>query len=99
MSVPTHPILRAVAWLLASILVAGCSSADSRAQAALGEYQAAAASNDMIGARRALLKLVQAKDNVSEYWAELGKLEASLGEYSDAYYALTRAYELDRGNP
>jgi predicted Zn-dependent protease len=99
MSVPTHPILRAVAWLLASILVASCSSADSRAQAALGEYQAAAASNDMVGARRALLKLVQAKDDVSEYWAELGKLEASMGEYGDANYALTRAYELDRGNP
>jgi predicted Zn-dependent protease len=99
MQVPTHPILRAVAWLSASIAVAGCSSADSRAQAALGEYQAAAASNDMLGARRALLKLVQAKDDVSEYWAELGKLEASMGEYGDAYYAFTRAYELDRSNP
>lgn len=99
MPVPTHPILRAVAWLSASIAVAGCSSADSRAQAALGEYQAAAASNDMVGARRALLKLVQAKDDVSEYWAELGKLQATMGQYGDAYYAFTRAYELDRSNP
>ena len=56
MSLPTHPIIaRRRLAILASILVAGCSSADSRAQAALGEYQAAAASNDMLGARRALL--------------------------------------------
>jgi len=95
----THPILRAVAWLSASIAVAGCSSADSRAQTALGQYQAAAASNDMPGARRALLQLVQAKDDVAEYWAELGKVQASMGSYGDAYYAFTRAYELDRSNP
>jgi predicted Zn-dependent protease len=95
----THPILRAFAWLSASILVTGCSSADSRAQAALGQYQAAAASNDMVGARNALLRLVQAKDDVAEYWADLGKVETSMGSYSDAYYAFTRAYELDRSNP
>src|SRR6478609_7090033 len=95
----THPILRAFAWLSASIAVAGCSSSDSRAQAALGEYQAAAASNDMLGARKALLQLVQAKDDVAEYWAELGKVQASMGSYGDAYYAFTRAYELDRSNP
>ena len=99
MPLPTHPILRAAAWLSASILVAGCSSADSRAQSALGEYQAAAASNDLVGARQALLKLVKAKDDVSEYWTELGKLDSNLGEYGDAYYAFTRAYELDRSNP
>jgi predicted Zn-dependent protease len=65
----------------------------------LGEYQAAVASNDTLGARNALLKLVQAKDDVSEYWAELGKVQTSMGAYGDAYYAFTRAYELDRSNP
>jgi predicted Zn-dependent protease len=99
MQLPTHPILRAVAWLSVSFLAAGCSSSDSRAQAALGAYQAAAASNDLFGARRALLQLVKAKDDVSDYWVELGKLEAAMGSYGDAYYAFTRAYELDRSNP
>jgi predicted Zn-dependent protease len=65
----------------------------------LAEYQSAVASNDMLGARKALLELVQAKDDVAEYWTELGKLQASMGAYSDAYYAFTRAYELDRSNP
>jgi predicted Zn-dependent protease len=99
MPVPTHPISRAVAWLSASLLVVSCSSSDSRAQAALGEYQAAAAANNLWEARNALLKLVRAKDDVADYWAELGKLQASMGSYGDAYYAFTRAYELDRSNP
>jgi predicted Zn-dependent protease len=99
MPLPTHPILRAVAWLSALFLVPGCSSADSRAQAALGQYQSAAAANDLMGARRALLTLVRAKDDVSDYWAELGKVQAAMGSYGDAYYAFTRAYELDRSNP
>src|SRR5437868_15269299 len=98
MHLPSHPILRAVAWLSASILLTGCGSAESRAQTAHSEYRAAAASNDMIGARRALLRLVQAKDDVPEYWADLGKIQAALGEYGDAYYSFTRAYELDRSN-
>ena len=99
MQLPTHPILRAVAWLSASFVAASCSSSDSRAQAALASYQSAAAANDMLGARQALLQLVQAKDDVPDYWTELGKLQASMGSYSDAYYAFTRAYELDRSNP
>ena len=99
MSLPTHPILRAAAWLSGALLVASCSSANSRAQAALAEYQSAAASNDMFAARRALLRLVQAKDDVPDYWTELGKVQASMGSYGDAYYAFTRAYELNRSNP
>jgi tetratricopeptide (TPR) repeat protein len=99
MPLPTHPILRAVAWLSAACLAAGCSSSDSRAKAALGEYQTAAAANDLSGARRALMRLVSAKDDVADYWAQLGKVQASMGSYNDAYYAFTRAYELDRSNP
>ncbi len=99
MPLPTHPILRAVAWLSVAFLIAGCSSSDSRAEAALSEYQSAAAANDMWGARNALLKLVRAKDDVADYWSELGKVQVSMGSYGDAYYAFTRAYELDRSNP
>lgn len=99
MHLRTHPILRAGAWLSAAFLIAGCSSSDSRAQAALGEYQTAAAANDMYGARKALLRLVRAKDDVADYWMELGKIQATMGSYGDAYYAFSRAYELDRSNP
>ena len=99
MHLPSHPILRAVAWLSAAIVVAGCSSSDSRARAALGEYQTATAANDLPAARKALLELVRAKDDVADYWAELGKVQAAMGSYGDAYYAFTRAYELNRSDP
>lgn len=96
---PPNLTLRIAACLLASCASASCSSSDSRAQQALDAYQAATVSNDPAGARRALLQLVQAKEDVPDYWVELGKLQASMGSYGDAYYALTRAYELDRSNP
>ena len=99
MHLPSHPILRAVAWLSAGVAVAACNSSDSRARAALGDYQSATAANNLPAARKALLELVRAKDDVSEYWAELGKVQAAMGSYGDAYYAFTRAYELDRSNP
>jgi len=94
-----HLILRLVACLSISAALTGCSSADSRAQKALQAYQAAAAANDLPTARKALLDLVRAKEDVPDYWVELGKLQASMGSYGDAYYAFTRAYELDRSNP
>jgi predicted Zn-dependent protease len=98
MSVPPHLILRVAACLSAACLSASCNTSDARAQQALEAYQAAAAQNDLITARVALLNLVRAKDDVSEYWVELGKVQASLGSFGDAYYAFSRAYELDRGN-
>ena len=98
MRLPTHPIAHAAACLLALLIGAGCSNSDTRARDALADYQAAAAANNPLLAQRALLKLVKAKEDVPDYWVELGKLQASLGRFGDAYYALTRAYELDRSN-
>jgi len=98
MPLPTHLILRAAACLCVACLSASCNS-DARARAALGDYQTAAAANDLVAARKALLELVRAKDDVPDYWVELGKIQISMGSYSDAYYAFTRAYELDRSNP
>src|SRR6476661_62843 len=99
MHLPSHPILRAVAWLSAAVVIAGCSSSDSKARAALGDYQTATAANDLPAARKALLELVRAKDDVADYWAQLGKVQAAMGSYNDAYYAFTRAYELNRSDP
>ena len=91
----THLILRIAICLSAPCLISGCGTRDARAQQALEDYQGAAAANDLPGARKALLQLVNAKEDVPDYWVELGKLEASVGSYGDAYYAFTRAYELN----
>ena len=61
MHVSAHSILRIAACLSAACLTVSCRSSDARAQDALGAYQAAAASNDLVGARKALVQLVSAK--------------------------------------
>ena len=100
MRVPSLSISWTAACLSVLFLASGCNLlSDRRAKAALGEYQSAEAANDLYAARQALLKLVGAKDDVPDYWSELGKVEAQLGEYNDAYYAFTRAYELNRSDP
>ena len=82
-----------------SVLLTGCNSRASKAQAALARYEEAAASGDLIASRIALLALVAADDSDPEYWKQLGKVQVELGSYDDAYYAFSRAHELDRGNP
>ena len=81
-----------------SLVLSGCNSAESRANAALGDYQAAMAAGDLRSARRALQRLVAAQDDNPTYWENLGKVQLQLQSYPDAYYAFTRAYELDRAN-
>lgn len=81
-----------------SLALSGCSSREEQAQAALGEYQTAAAAGDLIATRIALLKLVGAQDDNPDYWEQLGKVQVQLGSFRDAYYAFSRAHELDRGN-
>jgi predicted Zn-dependent protease len=81
-----------------SVLLAGCNSRESQAQAALLQYQEAAAAGDLIASRIALLALVGADDSKPEYWEQLGRVQVELGSFDDAYYAFSRAHELDRGN-
>jgi len=94
--------IRTALWICAVIVpcaLGGCNSSQSRAAAAYSEYQTAAAANDLPSARRALLKLVAVQDDNSQTWLELGRIQAALGSYGDAYYAFGRARELDRSNP
>ena len=94
MSFPKHLIVRVVACLCAACILAGCNTSDRRARSALNDYQNATALNDTAAARRALLQLVSAKDDVPDYWAELGRIEMASGELGQASYAFNRAYEL-----
>ena len=76
----------------------GCQSSESRALAAYQDYEAAVAAGDLHGAKLALLQLVSADDANPTYWEELGKIQLQLGSYNDAYFAYSRARELDRDN-
>jgi predicted Zn-dependent protease len=81
-----------------SAILAGCDSSESDARQAYAEYQAASAAGDLPAARIALLELVNAKDDDPTYWEELGRVQLQFEDYQGAYYAFTRAQELDRGN-
>ena len=81
-----------------SLALSGCNSRESQAQAALAQYQAAAAAGDLIASRAALLALVGAEDSNPDYWEQLGRVQIELGAFDEAYYAFSRASELDRGN-
>ena len=81
-----------------SAILAGCDSSESDAREAYAEYQAASAAGDLPAARIALLELVNAKDDDPAYWEELGRVQLQFEDYQGAYYAFTRAQELDRGN-
>ena len=43
-------------------------------------------------------QLVRIEDDNPTYWEELGKIQLQLKNYESAYYAFTRAQELDSGN-
>lgn len=81
------------------LTLTACDSSESRSRQALMDYQAASAAGDLRASRTALLQLVAAEDDNPSNWQELGKVQIQLGSYSDAYYAFTRAYELDKSNP
>ena len=73
-----------------------CSSAADTAARANEEAQAALAANDLVGARDALVRATQARDDVADYWKLLGQTQLALRQFPDAYYAYSRAVELDR---
>jgi tetratricopeptide (TPR) repeat protein len=85
----------AAATLLA---LTACASADKKAAEAAMQYEVAMAGGDAVGARDAMLRAVQAKDDVAEYWVSLARVQILLRQYADAYYAYVRAVELDRTN-
>ncbi len=79
-------------------LLGGCSLFKSNASQDYNQYQSALAAGDLKNAQIALLRLVHEEEDVADYWVELGKIDLQLGEYSSAYDAFSRAYELDRSN-
>lgn len=81
-----------------AVLLMGCTSNDTRAQKAFNNYEAALNAGNLVGARKSLLRAVNDRDDVPEYWEALGRLQLQLGSLSDAAYAFTRAHELDRSN-
>jgi predicted Zn-dependent protease len=87
-----------VSLLSLSLFLPACSSREDKAREAFENYQTALATGSATYIRATLLKLVAIEDGNPQYWMELGRVQLQLEAYPDAYYALVRAYELDRSN-
>jgi predicted Zn-dependent protease len=96
---PRVPVKSLLAAAMLVLSLSACDRNARQAQQAFNAYQSASASGDLTGTRDALLKLVAVDEDVADYWMELGKVQLALGAYPDAYYALTRALELNRSSP
>ena len=87
-----------VSLLSLTLFLAACGSREDKAREAFDNYQAALATGSLPYIRTTLVRLVAIDDDNPQYWQELGRVQLQLGAYPDAYYALVRAYELDRSN-
>lgn len=85
--------------ILATLLIlAGCSSASERANE-LGQRAVQLLElNDVNGSRMAALEAVQERDDSSDLWMLLARIEMARNDYIEAYRAFSRALELDRSN-
>lgn len=91
--------LSLIGLAVATPLLTGCNRYRSwQARRAYNNYEAAAASGDLVRTKFALAALVRVDEDVPDYWVELGKTELQLGEHGKAYDAFARAHELDRTN-
>ena len=91
--------LSLIGLTVATPLLTGCDRYRSwQARRAYSNYEAAAASGDLVRTKFALAALVRVDEDVPDYWIELGKTELQLGENGKAYDAFARAHELDRTN-
>lgn len=82
----------------AFLLLAGCTSPAEEVAFARDEYQAAFDRGDYPAARVAMLRAVSVNDGSAELWTGLGRVQLALREYNGAFYAYSRAAELDRTN-
>jgi cellulose synthase operon protein C len=80
------------------LLVAGCSSANERANEQAQRAAQLFELNDVNGSRMAALEAVKERDDSSEIWMLLARIEMARNDYAEAYRAFSRALELDRTN-
>jgi tetratricopeptide (TPR) repeat protein len=85
--------------LVMLLCLAACSSANERANAQAERAVALLELNDLTGSRMAALKAVSERDDSSEIWMLLARIEMARNDLIEAYRAFARALELDRSNP
>lgn len=83
---------------VAILALPGCASKAEQANEAYVAAQQYMAYNNLVDARRELLRAVALRDDVAEVWAALGQVHLTTGALPDAFTAFTRADELRPGD-
>ncbi|MDE2302701.1 MAG: hypothetical protein KGK11_09095 [Sphingomonadales bacterium] len=86
------------AMILGLALLAGCSSADSRAAAYASQAQAALDEGRFPEALVAARKALAERDDVVEYWLLVAHIDLKSGDRSGAFNAYQYVYQLDQTN-
>jgi cellulose synthase operon protein C len=87
------------AFLLLALALTACSSVSERANEQAQRAVALLELGDLNGSRTAALMAVSERDDNSEFWMLLAKIEMARNDFVEAYRAFSRALELDRTNP
>ena len=80
------------------LALAGCASRDTQAADAASEAQAALQMGRNTDALRSIHKALEARDDVSEYWLLLGRIDTATDDLTGAFSAYENALGLDHGN-
>jgi tetratricopeptide (TPR) repeat protein len=94
-------ILRSRRWLSIygiGLLVAGCTSIDDKAAEQATAAGTAFQQGNLPAARIYINRAIDLRDDVSEYWLLLARVQARLGENAGAYKAYRNVLVMDRSN-
>ena len=87
-----------VPLLAALFLISGCESKDQKASTAAAQADAEFQQGRFLPARRAVRQAIAARDDVSDYWLLLARIDMSLKDYSGAFDAYQNVLQFDRSN-
>jgi len=81
-----------------SLSLAACTSKDQKAATAAAQADVAMQQQRYSDAVRAIRKALAARDDVSDYWLMLGRIDLALKDSGGAFDAYRNAIQLDRSN-
>lgn len=87
-----------VVILLMAVSLAACTSRDKVAAAAAAEAETAFRQGRNQAAVRAIREALDARDDVSDYWLLLGRINTATKDLPGAFEAYENVIQLDRGN-
>lgn len=92
---PSRPFVFAC---LLALALPGCTSQDTTAADAAAAAQLELQQGRIAEAAVSIHKSISIRDDVSEYWITLGKIEIAAGDFANAFAAYENASGLDKGN-